>query len=132
MEQFFDIMQSFTPIIVALIGGGVAVKILDYFMNRSGNVEKVKFSERENLRSDLKALREEVKELRNEVSELRTVLAKKIELISILTTRWFALRTVVMSLVSYIEHTALNDTDEELDRLVFRTKQLIKEEDEDL
>jgi len=115
------------PIILAALTGGVVVTLLNHLFATPDKFQKLKYNEKDRLIQDIERLSKDVDELRQEVSEMRVDIAKKVELISGLSARWYALRTVVMSLVTYLKHQQVLVNDAELERLVIEALGLVDE-----
>lgn len=116
------------PIILAGLTGGVIVTLLNHLFATPDKFQKLRYNENDRLLNEVDRLRKEVASLREEVSEMRVDIAKKVELLSGLTARWFALRTVVLSIITYIRHQRVLENDAELERLVEEALGLVDEQ----
>lgn len=121
-------LQDFIlPLVIAALTGGVVVKLLDHLFHAPDKFQRRRHNERDRLIDEVDRLHAEVQELRVEVGELRGELVKKVALLSGLTARWYALRTVVMSLIVYLRHQNVLQDDVELDSLVREAMALVDE-----
>lgn len=112
------IIENTYAIFIALITGGVVKTLVDNWNNRRKNQLSNTGTESDRLINEVNRLRADVNELRTDVSILRADLDGKVEEISALRERWYHIRLVVTSLVTYIQHQNVLSGDAELLRLV--------------
>lgn len=105
-------------VIIALLGGGALVKIIELFINRTKLMSEISQDEKENLRNDIVELRREIKEMREEISYLRTKLNEKIIDLARSTKRFFALKLIIEKMILYLKSSNTMTEDKTLQSLI--------------
>ena len=120
MDWFKDLIHGALsiPVLVALLTGGVFVKVLEILASRSKRLEDVRYSERDNLRQDISYLRQEVKQLREEVKALRTTVDNKDKTIDEWQKKYWGLKAKVERLLAYYKEHASEETHSYLSKYI--------------
>jgi hypothetical protein len=115
-------------VVIALLGGGALVRIIELFINRAKIMSEISQDERDNLRNDIVELRQEIKELREEVHYLREKLNEKIIDLSRSAKKVFALKLMIEKIIIYLKSSGILMEDEKLKVLINDALLLIDEE----
>lgn len=115
-------------VIIALLGGGALVKIIELFINRSKLISEISEDEKENLRKDIVELRKELRDLREEMSYLRGRLNEKTIELARSTKKFFALKLIIEKIVIYLRSLDVVDDDDRLESLIKDAYDLMEEE----
>jgi methyl-accepting chemotaxis protein len=115
-------------IIIALLGGGALVRIIELFINRSKIMSEISQDERDNLRNDIVKLREEINELREEVNYLREKLNEKIIDLSRSSKKVFALKLIIEKMILYLKSSNTLEEDRKFQSLINDAIVLVEEE----
>jgi cell division septum initiation protein DivIVA len=115
-------------IIIALLGGGALVKIIELFINRAKVMNEISQDERDNLRNDIVQLRKEINELREQVDYLREKLNEKIIDLSRSAKKVFALKLIIEKIIIYLKSLEITTSDEKLNKLINDAMLLIEED----
>ena len=120
MDWLQDFLRHipFLPIILALLTGGVIVKVIEIWASRSGRLEDVRYTERNNLRKDITYLRQEVTKLRTEVNELRTAIDKKDQVIDEWQRKYWTQEARIAKVIAYYKEHASTETRTMLDAYI--------------
>jgi chromosome segregation ATPase len=121
----YNILAS---VIIALLGGGALVKLVELFLNRSKMSISVSKDERENLRNDILSLRQDIKEMREEIAYLRRKLNEKTIELAKSTKKFFALKLVIEKIVIYLRSIDSFRGDDRLESLIKDAYDLMEEE----
>jgi uncharacterized protein YicC (UPF0701 family) len=116
-------------VIVALLGGGALVKIIELFINRTKLLSEISQDEKENLRKDIVELRREIKEMREEISFLRNKLNEKIIDLAHSTKRFFALKLIIEKMILYLKSSNIIEDDKRLQSLIKDAYELLDDEE---
>jgi polyhydroxyalkanoate synthesis regulator phasin len=113
-------------VIIALLGGGALVRIIELFINRAKLMSEISQDERENLRRDIVELREEINDLREQVHYLREKLNEKIIDLSRSSKKVFALKLIIEKIIMYLKSAEIAQSDEKLMKLIDDALKLIE------
>lgn len=93
---------------VAVLSGGVMVKIVDYLLpaaiNRKEKAQNLEAGERHNLRVDIEYLRGQIEDLRKEVDDLRSELEKKTREVSVWQHRYWEKKILLDRVLIQVRH----------------------------
>lgn len=115
-------------VIIALLGGGALVKIIELFINRAKIMSEISQDEKDNLRNDIVQLRTEIQQLREEVNFLREKLNEKIIDLSRSTKKVFALKLIIEKIIIYLQNSNQYKEDPRLTSLINDALALIEED----
>jgi chromosome segregation ATPase len=121
----YNILAS---VIIALLGGGAFVKLVELFLNRSKTSIEISRNEKENLRNDIISLRKDIQEMREEIAYLRRKLNEKTIELAKSTKKFFALKLVIEKIVIYLRSMELFTGDDRLEALIKDAYNLMEEE----
>lgn len=111
---------------IAVVSGGIGVKLLDSILNRRKNKNDVDADEKESLRKDIEYLREQIAELRTEIDTLRKELRKRDKDVSFWQKKYWDKKLELDRVITHVNHLgsdqlkesvrkALDDSDDILD-----------------
>lgn len=115
-------------VIIALLGGGALVKIIELFINRTKLISEISEDEKENLRKDIVELRKELREMREEITYLRGRLNEKTIELARSTKKFFALKLIIEKIIIYLRSIDAVDEDQRLESLIKDAYALMEEE----
>lgn len=130
MNLSSELISSIVSIVVALLGGGALVKIIELFFTRSKYMVEVNREEKDNLRGDIASLRSELQELREQVDYLRDKLNERNIEIAQQKKRFFALKLAVEKIIIYLRTTEKIGTDQRLEDLIKDAYKLMAEDED--
>lgn len=100
-----DILQSI-QFWVAVLTGGVGIKLVDAMLNARKNKTSFDTDEKESLRKDIDYLRGQIEELRKEVESLREQLEEREREVSVWQRRYWSKKLELDRVIMEVEHSA--------------------------
>lgn len=89
---------------IAVVSGGIGVKLLDSILNRRKNKNDVDADEKESLRKDIEYLREQIAELRTEIDTLRRELRKRDKDVSFWQKKYWDKKLELDRVITHVNH----------------------------